>query len=579
MDKLKMAGVFLLLIALFGCSKKDESDKYSDVLAVVGNDTIRTAELIKLLDKQNRNKVDVQDDKARQDLLNSLVQTKLIYFYGREKKLNELKEIKLDVSTKSDEMYYTRILREYVYYPMITEDTIKSFFEKLKTEVRVQQILIGYRDPSKVFVLNKTEVKRSKVEAKKLADSLYWVLTKTPVLFESIVERFSDDDKTKYLKGDAGFVRWGMRPGVEESIFSIKQGAISNPVAASNGYYIFRVSEKRNVSNLKPLEEAKAGIRDMLLSYLFRDQKHEVEARKKHFSDSLLRQYRFSLDPQHCGIFLRGYEKIQNPSDIESHFSDAETDMKVASYDGGEITIAELVHVMSDNTKMVKMDQKILSDGLKNVALRRICSNIAHNQNYELGQNEKETLKQYEANLMVNIAVQRMYSALDIKEEDIVAYYEANKEEYRQAGMVNIAEIASKDLQSITKIHEETKAKKNFDAVYERALKTQGFTCTITGLIPDDNSDDLRQQSRKVETGSSSEPFIKANREYALIKVIDRKHGAIKHYAEVKEHVRQDYTNFKKQIMYNEWIANLSTQYKVQIFPDRLKNVFDIKLK
>lgn len=245
MDKLKMAGVFLLLIALFGCSKKDESDKYSDVLAVVGNDTIRTAELIKLLDKQNRNKVDVQDDKVRQDLLNNLVQSRLIYFYGLENKLNELNEVKIDVTTRRDEIYYEKVLKNHVYYPLISESDLAAFYEKLKVEIRVRQILIGFLKPGKVFIKDVTEARRSKVEAKLLVDSLYAILKAAPQKFDTLVEKYSDDYASKFLKGDAGFLRWGTKPVLEKAVFALNVGDISEPIETDNGFYLIKPVEKR----------------------------------------------------------------------------------------------------------------------------------------------------------------------------------------------------------------------------------------------------------------------------------------------------------------------------------------------
>ena len=580
MTKLKIMFIILHSVAVFGCSNKDGAvDKSPDVLAVVGPDTIRTQELINLLEKQNRSKVDVQNEKVRQDLLNNLVQGKLIYFYGLENKLNELNEVKIDVTTRRDEIFYEKVLRTNVYYPMISDKEVAAYYDKLKTEVRVQQILIGYKNPAKVFLKDVTDVRRNKNEARLLADSLHSILKSMPQMFDTLAEIYSDDYTSKYLRGDAGFMRWGARPSVENTVFNLSIGEISEPIEADNGFYLLKPTEKRNVANLRSFEEAKSGVRDMLIPYLMRERKGELDSYKRHYCDSLLKIYKFELDLKNGDLFLSAYGKIRIPSDIAATFTSEESNLSLASFQEGKITIAELIHVMKNNTKLVKMDRKILNEGLRNVALRRIFSDVARKQNYELDKNEQESLKQYESNLMIGVAVQRLYAALDIQEKDVAAYYETNKEEYREAGTVNIAEITSKDLQSITQIFEEVKARNNFDSVYDRALKTEGFTCRITGMIPDDNSDDLRQKSSKVRTGGFSEPYMKVTKESAILKVIDRKQGAIRPYSAVKEFVKQDYENFKKQIAYNEWIAKLSAQYKVQLFPDRLKGVFDIKLK
>lgn len=579
MIKLKLLCVLMISVAVFGCAKKVESDKNKDVLAIVGSDTIKTAELMSLLEKQNRSKVDIQSDKVRQDLLNNLVQSRLIYFYGIENKLNELNEVKMDVGTKRDEIYYEKVLKNQVYYPMISDNDLAAFYEKLRTEVRIRQILIGYKNPSKIFFKDASEVRRSKAEAKSLVDSLSAVLKGAPQKFDTLAELYSDDYASKYLKGDVGFLRWGMRPSVENIIFDLNIGEITGPVETENGFFLFQVVEKRDAGNLRPFEEARSGVREMMIPYMLRDRKAGIDAYKRNFCDSLLKRYNFELNMKNGDFFLSAYGKIKNPSDITAAFNSEETGLLLATFQDGKITVAELIHVMQNNTKLVKMDRIILNEGLRNVGLRRVLSDWARKQNYELTGNEQESLKQMESNLVVGIAVQRYYDALEIKEEDVAAYYETNKDEYRETGMVNIAEIVSKDLKPIMEIFEELRSRNNFDSVYDRALKTEGFTCRITGMVPDDNSDDLRQKSRKVRTGGFSEPYMKVTKESAIFKVIDRRQGAIRPYSAVKEIVKHDYEHFKKQIAYNEWIAKLSTQYKVQLFPDRLKAVFDVKLK
>ena len=228
MTKLKIMFIILHSVAVFGCSNKDGAvDKSPDVLAVVGPDTIRTQELMNLLEKQNRSKVDVQNEKVRQDLLNNLVQGKLIYFYGLENKLNELNEVKIDVTTRRDEIFYEKVLRTNVYYPMISDKEVAAYYDKLKTEVRVQQILIGYKNPAKVFLKDVTDVRRNKNEARLLADSLHSILKSMPQMFDTLAEIYSDDYTSKYLRGDAGFMRWGARPSVENTVFNLSIGEIS----------------------------------------------------------------------------------------------------------------------------------------------------------------------------------------------------------------------------------------------------------------------------------------------------------------------------------------------------------------
>jgi predicted DsbA family dithiol-disulfide isomerase len=576
----KQMGLFLAVTLVAACSTTEPTGKKpAAILAIVGTDTIRSNDLMNLLEKQNRKKVDVQSNEVRQGLLNNLVQNRLIYYYGLDNRLNEADEVRLEKSTRMDEMYYDKILKKYIYYPMISENDLSSLYGKLKSEVRVHQILISYKGAFKSLILHNQEPQRTLKDAKLLADSLYEAIKKEPQKFESIAEEFSDDPESKYLKGDIGYVRWGQRPGIEKTVFNLNAGEIAAPQETENGFLILRVTEKREVANLRSYDEAKNGLRDMMIPYMMHDRKTDIEAVKRKFTDSLLNVYRFETDKKNCDLFLKIYQTIQVPAGITTAFDEKESSLSLAAYKDGQVMISELVHVMKDNKKMVKLDSKLLTDGLKNVAARRIFSLLAQEERLELMQAEQATLKEVESERMIHLAIEQFYAKLAFDEKDIAAFFETNKEDYRERGLINIAEIASMDFESMNKIFQEIEKSKNFEAAFERASKSDKFVCKTTGLVLDDASDLLRQNARKVPTGGFSELFTKVNKETAILKVLERRQGAMPSYTSVQERVRQDYITFKKQISYDEWIAHLSLKYKVQIFSERLKEVFDIKLK
>lgn len=576
----RLTFVIVLSAVVFGCSKEKKSvEPKAVVLAIVGSDSITTNDLNSYAEKQKRSKSDFQKYEVRQNLLEELIQDKLIYFDAREKKLDELDEIKMDVTTRKDEFYYEKVLKNDVYFSLITEEEVMSFYEKLKTEVRVRQIFIGYKNPAKTFVIVGNEPVRSRADAKHLADSLVAVLVKMPQAFDTLVETFSDDQNSKYLKGDIGFLRWGVMPQLEKIIFDLKTEELSQPVEVENGYSIFKTTDRRNVEKLKPFEEARSGIKDMMIPYLLRDRKDETESRKQKFCDSLLNQYVYAVDRENCGLFLRVYGRLRLPAQISTAFNDKESGYPLATFRNGKITIAELVHVMRNNTQKLRMDERVMFDGLRNVALRRIFSDRARQKQYRLDIHEDEILNQYQTSLMVRKAAQTLFNSIEIKKEDMLNYYETNKEEYRQPGTINVAEIRSLDQKAVSDLFEEIKKGNNFDSLYKKAQGIEGFKCRTTGLVSETNSDEVIRKAQTLKAGEVSQPFMNVNKEYVIIKVMERTKGNIIAYADVNDRVSQDYLNFKRQITFNEWIANLSVQYKVHIFSDRLKEMFDIKLK
>jgi parvulin-like peptidyl-prolyl isomerase len=120
-------------------------------------------------------------------------------------------------------------------------------------QVRVSQILIrkevsGEGDGG--------EGKRTPEESKKLADDIYARL-RAGERFEDLAKQFSEDLPSKPRGGDIGYVKRGkMQPKLEEVIFSLKKGQISEPVESQFAYHIFLATDRKMFDELPPSEKA-----------------------------------------------------------------------------------------------------------------------------------------------------------------------------------------------------------------------------------------------------------------------------------------------------------------------------------
>ena len=84
--------------------------------------------------------------------------------------------------------------------------------------------------------------------------------------FTDLAEEFSTIDELKEAKGDAGWVPRGIYPDLDDVIFSIEIGNVTEPIPATQGgYYIIKVSEKED--NLSVPDDYK----DILAARAFED--------------------------------------------------------------------------------------------------------------------------------------------------------------------------------------------------------------------------------------------------------------------------------------------------------------------
>lgn len=581
MTALKHILLLWTIVYFISCTKDSKPiDPQSNILAIIKDDTVTVDEFKSYLSQDGKPSSEIMSFQRLSARLTDLVRSKVIASYGYENKLDQTPEIILQVRTKRDEIFYQKFLKDYVHIPLITEEEMKDFYERLKTDVRVRQILIRYVKPQEITVIDKSKINRYRPEAKALADSLYEELIKKPELFTSFAEKFSDDENTRFINGDIGFVRFGeTEPAFEEVVFSLKDGEISRPLETDKGFHILMTVEHRKVENLRSYEEAKPGLRDILISSVVRNKGHLIRARINAISDSLLNEKHFQPHETNINLFLRKYRSIKTPDEIVKVFSNEELTLPLAHYDKGQVQILEVALVMKDNNTLVKLNEGLVIYGLRAVASKRIISDLTQQMGYTLTPAEKRILDHTEQSMMNTMSLTKLNEELRVSDEEVKKFYDTHKEQYKSPGLIDVEEIWSDDVAAINKLADEMRGSVPFDTVFHRVARTKNFTARRTGLVPDNTKDIIIINGLKLQPGESSEPFQNFKGGYSMIKLLEKKEGQILPLDAVKNRVIKDCLDYKSKITFNEWIANLTARYNVQIFPERIKSAFDVKLK
>lgn len=150
--------------------------------------------------------------------------------------------------------------REVYYRIQVSTEEIKTFYEANREQfdrpeqVRLQEILIASdgKDPAQVEPLRK---KAEEVLEKARGGEV----------FGDLVAQYSEGPAAKQRRGDLGFFRRGMLlKEVEEMVFSLRRGQITDIVEGQGGFRIFKVIEK-NIAGIQPLDLVKDQIRTKLV--------------------------------------------------------------------------------------------------------------------------------------------------------------------------------------------------------------------------------------------------------------------------------------------------------------------------
>ena len=570
----------LALLLVLGCtSKPDNSDAVNlgIPLAVAAGDTITVEDFRYYLSQNQGQKVDISDPLQRQGMLNDLIHRKLIYRYGLESDLQKQAGVYLAARTKTDEFLYNRVLLQVVYPSLVSDSELRDYYEHLKHEVRLSQILLTH-DRSRRLASDDISY-RSQSEARRLGDSLYLVLQQKADLFGKLALEFSDDQNTKYLDGDLGFVRWGQTSEfVEKAAFSLSVGATSKPLVGPRGIHLFRVTEQRSIS-LRPFEEIRDELLSLAIETELRRRNPTFEQRRLEFVDSLFGQGNYKVDKTSIDLFLSRYRSVDHSHEILESFSDPEMQLELASYDGGNILVRDLANVVSDNQKKVELDRNAVLSGLKRAVEIRLMADFGRRLGYELNRAEKREVIEEQTDKMAELEFRRIYEAVQLTDEKIKSYYEGNIDKYRLPPNINVAAINTPDETVIVTYFGELQKGAEFNTVFEKARDDGKSSVAVSGFVPSDRPDEIVQHARSLRVGEYSQPYQSSQGGYSIVHLIGRTLGEIRPFDVVKQEVAHDATHFYRQVARDELFARLAEKYKVQRFDDNLKKAFEVKIK
>ena len=243
-------------------------------------------------------------DQARYNVLQTLIQDKLLLSEARRKKIEvgksdveaKIAEVKKRFAT--DEEFKAALEQE----NLVVGDLEKKYNERVMIDKLIQSEIGGsislppqeiisfyeankehFKDPKKIKVrsiLIRVSDERSKEDAFKLANEVLARL-KDGCNFELMAKTYSDGPY-KENGGDMGWVRDGeLMEALNDQIFSLEKGNISDTVPTNLGFHIF-MAEAIEEPRVKDFSEVKGRIETMLYNQKMQDKLVEfVEELKK----------------------------------------------------------------------------------------------------------------------------------------------------------------------------------------------------------------------------------------------------------------------------------------------------------
>lgn len=505
------------------------------------------------------------------EFLYSLIAEKLFSKYGDEIRLDTSAAVK-----ESLEYFEEMFVRDALYKKVIRgkakskADSMLTFY--LANANNVQMIYIYSEDLKEI-------------------NNIY-NLIKLGVSFDSLFAELKTD------KNDTLVVSVGeLNKSVEDQLFPLPDGSVSNPIRMQDGWYIFKILRRYNPVLYKSkgwendyknseriaIERAESELYNIYIKDFLSD-------KKMYINSKLLRIVASEI---YSVLNNRYSEEKSSPPYSLSIFDIPDIKKKLGS-ETLNLTIVDLVtkkYSVDNFISFLKFDilsvDKIINSYIFNALsnkLRKFAEyKMLADEGFRLGlQNSDDVKKQiqmWKDNYYMQLITSSFIDSADVTDQELQSYLQSSSKNIKTK-KVNIIQIFSENLETIEKILTEIESGKDFREIaeYYSSLYPVTRDKIESGYFSVNENGEIGRIADKMKLNEIYGPVPVDNR-FLIFKLIDIKEDSVKISLNANEELRRELGYKKQHKSFNNFISNLAVKYNLKIFPDVLNNIQVLSLQ
>lgn len=505
------------------------------------------------------------------EFLYSLIAEKLFSKYGDE--------IRLDTSAAVKESldYFEEMFVRDALYKKVIRGKAKSKADSLLT----------------FYLANANNVQMIYIYSEDLKEiNNIYNLIKLGVSFDSLFAELKTD------KNDTLVVSVGeLNKSVEDQLFPLPDGSVSNPIRMQDGWYIFKILRRYN----PVLYKSKGWENDYKNSEKIAIERAESELYNIYIKD-FLSDKKMSINSKLLRIVAseiysvlnnRYSEEKSSPPYSLSIFDIPDIKKKLGS-ETLNLTIVDLVtkkYSVDNFISFLKFDilsvDKIINSYILNALsnkLRKFAEyKMLADEGFRLGlQNSDDVKKQiqmWKDNYYMQLITSSFIDSADVTDQELQSYLQSSSKNIKTK-KVNIIQIFSENLETIEKILTEIESGKDFREIaeYYSSLYPVTQDKIESGYFSVNENGEIGRISDKMKLNEIYGPVPVDNR-FLIFKLIDIKEDSVKISLNANEELRRELGYKKQHKSFNNFISNLAVKYNLKIFPDVLNNIQVLSLQ
>jgi len=562
--------LFIAYIAAFtGCANK------SPAVATIGKqDVIRLDEFKAAFSKGRTEKQLKKSNLAeRMKVLNSLIDDRLIGIGAEESGLAEDSV----VCAHADDFLHRKLVQllyeKEIAEKVIHEQDIRDLYARLSREARIRMIF--FKRP---FDGNKEKLAESLAKANKALDRV-----RSGEDFAAVAREMSDDPSSRERGGLIKSLTWVRKDDlIRNTVFSMKEGEISDVVEDKQGYFIFKVEEFKHIKQ-EPYKDAREQLRKQLLSM----NRSKLSSMARTYLEALKKEFIVSLNDSAMIAFFNAI-KPYNTMDWKARIDSIRAlpasiqDMDLAALQNGNVfyvkdAVGWMVKAASPrkgSLSNVKELRAAVDSWLTQEALIKRAVEKGLDKDRDVRQ-AYETMKQNEMKKRFTDII--MENTEPLSEEYLKKYYTMNRDKkYILPEQVKIQEVMVKDKDLARNIAKRARQGENFNRLVQKYTERTRFKKNngIIGYFPKGSWGVIGNQAFTMKVGEISD-VVSLGKRYSVIKLLDKKAKQIQPYTDVINRVKVDAESDRKQSARQSWLQKKREELGVTVHETLLAKAYN----
>ena len=525
-----------LLIFLSGCITTGRKEA---VFAVVNGESITEGDLNYMLNIAHRRE-DLSAAKALDisHYMQKLIADRLIIQEARRMDMEQLPEVQRAINAF-----------------LIRESVVKLHNEEIvqKVSVTAQEISDFYKKNYEKFTLAVIET-GSEEEGKKALEQL-----KKGADFNGLAKKYNpgkatgSEDDAKKNRNEITVIRRTIIPQIEKVVTGMKPGEISDVIAINNKYVIIKLLEKKAAPD-EEFEKISGSI------------KSEIRKQKeKERGDEYLKVLREQANVKIHRALLKTIKLDGSKEETEKWLKDK---TPLVEMYGSVLTAGELA-AQAVQEKQAPDFEKIKERIINTWIDYKVVDHEALRRHYEMSPALKEKLNDYKDQLLKNTFIRRVIAPkIEISDKALKKYYLDNRKSFLKPTRYKIQKIVLKTEEEANAVINSVKNGADFAWIAKnKSIDAQDEENIDSGWL---GKGELPAPAREIidtlKPGELSPALEdKLQKEYIIIRLLERTPDEAEDFNKVKEAVSRAYSNAEFKKIFDKYVEQLKADAEIKI--------------